>query len=448
MDLIRSIALGFGLCWLCGGCLSPLVVEGEIRGDAFARLVAITSKARGIESRRVITARTVSRLSLTGVLRESIRTNWSEERLENYRAALHTMGLWPSGVDIETNYIEHVSNEVTGLYIPANYTIYLLQEPSPRMASPLGLFLDEEELFVESVLAHEIVHALQHQSYPDLVEFGRHYPDQDDAESAIQAALEGDAMHFGLLAVDRFAGTPGDREWVEVDRSLADATLEETLGSEDVPSILRRALVFPYAAGTRLAAREGRDLLEDPPVSTEQVLHSDKRRESFLAIDLADVIAEFPEDCKPLHDNTVGELGISILLGDFEAEAIPEAWRGWDGDRFAAAGCAAGNEFIWITQWDSNSDASEFESAYRSIAMKIAKRANHEAEPTTQRVGSRVTVASERFSDFAGPWSERIRVSRVANMRDFRRLPAPASSPSKNPDSATYTRWQAFRPGL
>jgi hypothetical protein len=424
MKQLRWSVTGLTICWLCSGCANHLVVDGQIQDRALERVIANTSAARGIELQEEIVAKVIPRSELTDVLLESIRRDWTEQELRDYQDSLNVMGLWPADREIEAIYLDHVTSEITGVYVASHRAIYLVDESSERVVPRMGFILDERELTIESTLAHELVHALQHQTYPELVETRVHFRGQDDVASAIQAAIEGDALHFGELAV-----TP-DESWKESVDERGFSMEQPPLADEQTPSIIRKSLDFPYTAGYRLARAEGAELLEDPPISTEQVLHDDKRREPFFAIDMQGLNEAFPSDCEAVHENTVGELSLSILLGDMEAEATPEAWLGWDGDRFTALRCESGFEFVWITQWDSESDALEFERAYHSIAGKISARANHLIPPTAKRNDDQVVVTSERLTATKQPWPTMARFTRVSSLKDLQERRTQTGTPS------------------
>ena len=175
----------------------------------------------------------------------------------------------------------------------------------------------------------------------------------------------------------------------------------------------------PYAEGYRLAADERGALLDDPPVSSEQVLHPERRREPFEAIDLAALHAELPAGCRFVIENSTGELGIAILLADLAApDRMPpaSASEGWAGDRYLAARCNDRREFVWLTVWDSEADAREFESAYLLVASAVRARANLRDTPIAQREGREVRIASPALAPHAAALLAHARRARVATL--------------------------------
>jgi hypothetical protein len=239
---------------------------------------------------------------------------------------------------------------------------------------------------------------------------------QDDVTAALQAALEGDALHYGFASLE--VEPPGAEE-------LREALEEEERGRThgalaEAPALLRLTVSFPYVHGYGLSLREGRALLASPPASTEQVLHAEKRLESFHAIDLAALAGALPEGCRARYEDTLGELGFSVLLRDLGASTDASAWEGWDGDRWVDADCGGARELVWLTAWDSDADAAEFAASYAQIAPAVAERAAMASPPAARVVGREVWIATpalaplgERLDAFA----RRARVSDLPGLR-------------------------------
>jgi hypothetical protein len=277
-------------------------------------------------------------------------------------------------------------------------------------------WLLRRDLVREMILSHEIVHLLQHQAHPELMQPDPFWKTQDDASAASQAALEGDALHYGFAALEV---APPDAEKVR-DAIEADGLARERGALAEAPALLRLTLAFPYSYGYGLSLREGRRLLEQPPASTEQVIHAEKRHEPFTVIDLRALAAALPAGCRPAFENTLGELGISVLMRDL-GDGLPEsAWEGWDGDRWFAASCAGRRELFWLSSWDTPEDAAEFASAYARIAARVAARAGMTSPPAAQVDGRDVFVTTTALGALAprvGALARRARASGLEELR-------------------------------
>jgi hypothetical protein len=350
-------------------------------------------------------------------MRASIESELPPEELARYQERLVAIGLWPPERDLLDDTLRVAQEEVAGFYVSESRVLYVVEGLDIPLSARFFSVLLRRDLLREAVLSHEIVHLLQHRAAPGLFEAGM-WTDQDDAGEAVQAALEGDATYYGLLAV---LGDPNALpEPAEMQAGFDSAVREEGALAES-PALVRLTLAFPYARGYPLSLAEGRALLDDPPASTEQVLHAERRRADFQVADLARLEAALPAGCESLGQNTLGELGIWVLLSDLgPEERALAASDGWDGDRYLAARCGGRRAFLWWTAWDSEADAEEFMEAYAEIAGAVAARAGLAAPPRFGRDGVHVLVASEPLGallprlDRAGRWA------RIATLDELR----------------------------
>jgi hypothetical protein len=261
-----------------------------------------------------------------------------------------------------------------------------------RLASAIA----RRDLVRENALAHEVVHFLQQEAYPQLFARVLEIQDSDDTSWAAQAAIEGDAVRYGFAALETAVTPPAPHDF---HARLEAAVAESPLGRE--PALIREGILFPYGYGYRLAVLEATLLLDHPPASTEQALHGERRRAPFTLFDLSPLEPSVPGNCRPLWRNSLGELGMAILLRDLDPTSRPPAWEGWDGDRYVAARCGDAREFAWLTSWDSSIDAHEFAGAYRGVAARIAERAGLASAPAVEIRGSDAIVYTPRLARYA-----------------------------------------------
>ena len=243
------------------------------------------------------------------------------------------------------------------------------------------------------------------------------------AAIAAQSAFEGDAMYFGMLSMG--VGPLPQPETFDAEFQAALDDSSDALAA--APALLRGLVGFPYAQGYRLAALEGVHLLEDPPASTEQAMHAERRREPFSAFDLEGVSAMLPDGCEAVTENTVGELQLSILLQDLAVEEVaPEVWEGWDGDRYLAARCTNGPALLWLTSWDSGDDAEEFARAYARLASTLVARVGFAEPLRVHRRGREVVIWSASWAGVADSLDGHVARARVRSLSELREV---ASSP-------------------
>jgi hypothetical protein len=310
--------------------------------------------------------------------------------------------------------------EIAGFYVPESGVLYVVDDIHVPFTMRFLSTLLRRDLLREIVLSHEVVHLLQHRDTPALFDATR-WLEQDDAGTAVQAAFEGDATHYGYAAV--LGGANGSLPDPDQLRHELEAELatKKTGAWAEAPALLRLTLALPYAHGYPLSLAEGTRLLEDPPATTEQVMHAERRRAEFEVADLAPLEAALPAGCQSLGQNTLGELGIWVLFQDLGGAAVSAAASdGWDGDRYLAARCGERLAFVWWTAWDSESDAAEFADAYAEIASAVQDRAGLALPPRALRDGARVLVASEPLAPLLPLLGERARRARIHTLASLR----------------------------
>lgn len=399
-------------------CTHSLVEHGAGGDDALETMVARVESVRGIQARRPIDARVVTQPQLVELLRSELVAQRRPEEIEGYEAGLVTVGLWPPDLPLVATVVDLMAEEVAGLYLADERALLVVSERELPFSQWLEWARERQDFMAEFALSHELVHLLQHQRYPTLLENDALYFSNDDLAVSVQSAFEGDAMYFGSLALGVPLPEPSDlKVSVEQEMQQADGALASA------PRLLRELLVFPYSQGYRLAFREADQLLEDPPASSEQAIHEERRWDAFTVFDLAALSRLLPEGCLPVFENTVGELQLRILLQELgPEEATPAVWEGWDGDRYLAARCGDRRALLWLTSWDSEADAEEFAAGYSRLATRAAARAGLTQPVRVERFGRQVVVASAELHglmEAVPAQAERARVRSVRELRAF-----------------------------
>jgi hypothetical protein len=156
-----------------------------------------------------------------------------------------------------------------------------------------------------------------------------------------------------------------------------------------VPPILRRQLVFPYSEGltfvTALHEQGGFDAVNEalatPPPSTEQILHPEKyfAHEAPIAVQAPDLLASLGNGWYQAYEQTLGELGIQIVVAggetpEVDIPGLPADWphadvaAGWGGDRLRMYERTDGQWRIeWTSSWDTTADAVSFRSRMNEL---------------------------------------------------------------------------------
>jgi hypothetical protein len=253
--------------------------------------------------------------------------------------------------------------------------------------------LDKQVLLVgkfkgDSLLTHELVHALQDQNF-DLLGLLVVRPYNFDRTEAVFAVVEGDAMNvqrrmeegdaYGRKSLDEITKQEGARfgEYrKEVEKLF--------------PPLLTETFIFRYRDGARLVEAIRRksgergvdELFRRPPVSSEQILHPEKYAAGEMPRDVAlDEAAFTKEGWQNVTSTPLGEIGVrGLLLAGMNREAALRAAAGWGGDRaFLFERPNSAPLFVWKTIWDKPSDALEFFRAYDALERQRGARHTDDA---------------------------------------------------------------------
>ncbi len=284
---------------------------------------------------------------------------------------LEAFGLIPKGFPLDSFMLDVLTDQIAGLYDPKAKEFYIADWIAP----------DEQR----SVMAHELTHALEDQSY-HIDPWIKAARPNDDAELAREAVSEGSAM-AAMVDYSLREQKMGVRDLPDVTLLLRSGAVDEM--SKDphlatAPPYIRDDLLFPYLAGTTfsqqfLKAHAGWSdlniLFANPPVSTQQIMHPDL----YLAgvkpekVVLPDWKKLLPADWKFLEENVMGEFNLDEVLKQFlgqeRADKLAEAWRG---DRYASFQNQKTNQIllVFLVDLDSVEDASRFCGQYSEALEK------------------------------------------------------------------------------
>jgi hypothetical protein len=247
---------------------------------------------------------------------------------------LEAFGLIPKGFPLDSFMIDVLTDEVAGLYDPKGKEFYIAD----------WIPVDEQR----QVMAHELTHALEDQSFHIDPWIKAARPNMD-AEEARQAVSEGSALaamvDYSLR--DQKLQVRDLPDVALLIRPGAEAEMDKDPTLAKAPGYVRDSLLFPYLAGTEfsqqfLKAHTGwKDLnlvFENPPVSTQQIMHPDLylRNVKPLNVKLPEWKGLAPADWKFLEENVVGEFALNEVLKQYlGAQAANELAAMWTGDRYA-----------------------------------------------------------------------------------------------------------------
>jgi hypothetical protein len=248
--------------------------------------------------------------------------------------SLEAFGLIPKGFPLDSFMLDVLTDQVAGLYDPKGKEFYIAD----------WIALDEQK----PVMAHELTHALEDQSF-NIDPWIKAARPNDDAELARDSVSEGSAMAamVDYTLQDEKVGVRDLPDVTGLIRSGAVAEMDKDPKLSQAPIYIRDELLFPYLAGTSfsqqfLKAHTGwsdlKLVFENPPVSSQQIIHPNLYLTGVkpLPVFLPDWKGIVPAEWKLLEENVMGEFGLEEVLKQFlggeRADALSPAWTG---DRYA-----------------------------------------------------------------------------------------------------------------
>ena len=360
--------------------VTPLSPEGL---HHMQTLLEATEKYRGLKAKAPIPAGTLEESGLKKKLLETMRQHMSPESLRAAEVSLKAFGLIPESMKLDRYLPDLLTTQVAGYYDTERKYLAMVRRSGATPSSE-----GEGSSAEDTVLVHELTHALQDQSF-DLEKLQQEDDPLAKLGTALTALAEGDATltMMNFLSQSSFESLPNAERVMGAMAADPDAmmsALPDLPGANQFAQapVWLRNLLFGYLQGMTFCisvrTRGGQKLLDyafatDPPRSTEQVLHPEKwhtHRDDPVAIRLPDLGPDLP-GYRKAADGVMGELSVRSLLrqespGDRGRAAAAAA--GWGGDRFAVYEKDGGERLlVWVTDWDSEADAREFRTALAAL---------------------------------------------------------------------------------
>ena len=365
--------------------ISPKQAEELFR--SVDEILQFASKDTGLPIKHEVKRQLASRDQVVSYLEKTMVEDKDTQRLRRSELVLKKFGLLPRDFDLQTFLVALLREQVAGYYDPETRTVNLLEWLGAEQQRP--------------VLAHELTHALQDQSFElkkwltagdvDLDNIKHLTPadlDKDEIGEARQAVVEGQAM---AVLVDYMLAPTGQS--LLTSPEVADDLKKQMLtGSADSPEFqhapvfLRESLTFPYRYGLDFIVQLLRDggkekafagVLANPPQSTRQIMEP----KTYLSGEhLPDtVLPDFEQDFRNYERfdvGAVGELDTAVLIEQYEgADASHKLYPHWRGGYYYAArptsDAAAPLALLYVSRWADEQHAAEFAAIY---ARSLAKR--------------------------------------------------------------------------
>jgi hypothetical protein len=348
-------------------------------------ILQFASQDTDLPIKHKVKRRLTGRDEVKSYVEKSMRDDKDAKRLERSAEVLKKFGLIPRDFDLPNFLVAMLREQVAGYYDVKTKTVNLLN----------WLDVDQQK----PVLAHELTHALQDQSF-GIEKWMKGDSDDnkgdpspkdienDEESSARQAVIEGQAM---VVLVD-YELAPSGETVMRAPQFLEALKQGMLAGTPDAPTFgkapifLKEELTFPYRfgpdftvallrAGGKKLAYEG--VFENPPKTTREIMEplTYLRHEKLPKLKLIDMNQDF-KGYDAFDIGAMGEFDVDILVeqysGATEAKEMYPAWRGG----YYYAGKPKGNPsapigVLYVARWSSAAKAAEFAAVYaKSLAQR------------------------------------------------------------------------------
>lgn len=344
---------------ILAGCRGEAPQQRDDLASLVDSLKPSVERAAGIPFRAPLKAAMRTREQLRAYLLERINEDFSPERLRGTEITYRLLGLLPDSLRLEDFLVELLTEQVAGFYDPRTSTLYGM-EGMDRSALSL-------------ILAHEMVHALQHQYLP--LDSILRPQDDDDRQLAAHSILEGQATLASIKAFLPPGATVPPEIWTQTRDQLATAQ-QSSPRFAAAPMVIREQLLFPYLEGAdfmmwweQSAYRDSMPYGQRMPQSSEQVLQPSRYADD------PPLAVRFDSTDSALFENNMGDLGIRILTANLNGNSeIATALNiGWGGDRFRVYDVAPAGALVWVILWDNAESASRFDRVNRTALINRAR---------------------------------------------------------------------------
>lgn len=348
--------------------------QGESLIELGKRVEQRVIKLRGLEVKKPIRWEVTSKDKVRAYLLKTLDEQYGPGEMEKEGDALKALGLIPRDMQFKEFIVALYEEQVGGYYDPKKETFYLADWIAPAMQ--------------ETIIAHELTHALQDQHF-DIDEFIDRIKGNSDAMYARAALAEGEATLVMMADAMANMGVEMDLSMLDLDGVFGQMMIKMSAAQfpkfADAPRALQETLMFPYLKGlsfVNYGRRQGGwkridQIYKDIPLSTEQVMHPHKyfdQRDPPTEVTLDFLTQLVPEAWENIYEDVLGEFMTLQLLGAVDdRDEEKKAAAGWDGDKVRVF--KKGQDLAWVqlSVWDSEKDAVEYAGAFAKTVTSRVK---------------------------------------------------------------------------
>jgi hypothetical protein len=359
-------------------------------------ILKFASKDTDLPIKHEVKRRLTTRDEVVAYLEKNMSEDKDAQRLRRSELVLKKFGLLPADFDLQGFLVKLLREQVAGYYDAKTKTVNVLDWIEPEQQRP--------------VMAHELTHALQDQSFGlekwmkrgdvDLDEKKNPTPEdveRDEVSEARQAVVEGQAM---IVLVDYMLEPTGQSllSSPQLANALKEGMLVGTADSpafQNAPIFLKEALTFPYRYGLDFEAELLRSggkpkayagAFSDPPQSTRQIMEP----KTYLSGEKLEPmrLPDFKEDFKNYERFDIGAMGefdVGVLVDQYAgpetSRAIYPHWRGGYYYALRPKGDPpAPLSLLYVSRWSDVGSAEKFAAIYANALEKRYKHVHEGAE--------------------------------------------------------------------
>lgn len=351
-------------------------------GPDIPRLSKELEQIRQLKFSKKVPSEALSQAQVTKYLQGLFDQEAARTPYPTRQVFLHQAGLLPLGTEYKKALRDLLSAQVRGLYDPAKKRFLIVSggATDPQEAAAQGMLAAQGlNISMDDILAiHELDHAMQDQHF-DLARLDKETAPNWDQSYAFQCLVEGDAT---LVMMRYLAGSMG------IDPGMLDGVMDDSmlsgggmmgLPAASGPPVLQKMTSDAYLKGMSfcnvLVSQGGwarvNAAYKRLPASSEQILHPDRyaRNDSPKRLDLklgAPPVGWTYLGCDVAGEYLIRSMG-EALVG---AEQGARAAEGWGGDLFCSYKKGSQEGLVWMTVWDTENDAKEFEAVARQLVSR------------------------------------------------------------------------------
>jgi hypothetical protein len=311
--------------------------------EAVAAAQKLVEKVRGVPFPGTVASAILHEKDLARVLARKLVEDLPAP-FPRYAASLAAVGFFDPEPGLEQKLTTLYARQVAGFYDPAEKKFFIVPERTAEtaVAGAPALGVSAEILLEDTLLAHELTHALQDRRL-DLVPRMKALQDSSDGLLALEAFLEGEATVVMMDALltrlpEESKELFGEDTLATMMSGLAQGAAVE--GAEGVPPFFVKEMLFPYVGGTAwIQARKkvgGWPAVDAaytrPPRTTSEILHPERASVARVLLNAGDrpTSASVPPGMRLLYEDTFGEWMLGTLLeraGAANAAALAAEWQ-------------------------------------------------------------------------------------------------------------------------